>query len=213
MPVNVALSGKMASGKSTVAALIAERWGHSIIPIAGPLKLLAECAKAGDTEYASHVLEMLCCGSDVRLRDAGVVYVRLCKKYADELGGDAKPRGFLQDFGRELRSVDENIWVRVVGERALAEAAKSFVCDDLRYVNEAQWLKECGFVLVRCECADEVREYRLKQLYPNTPFTQINHPSELDLDSYPLFDYHIDTTQSTTQILAQLEDILGAPLY
>lgn len=212
MPVSVAISGKIASGKSTVARLIAEYWGLKVASIAGAIKTLAECARCGNDDYSHRLLESLC-DSDAQFLQATIVYSELREKHAAELASGDKPRAFLQDLGAGLRDVSEDIWVNSVLLRSEACSEHGFVCDDLRYENEAYRMQQSDWLLVRCECDEAVRAERIAELYPTIETTRLNHPSETALDNYPYWNLTLDTTPPIPQITEQLEDLLGERLY
>jgi hypothetical protein len=60
-------------------------------------------------------------------------------------------RRFLQDYAQAVRDLDPDFWVRAA--RGAIDAANRLslpvVVTDVRYENEARWLLERGFVLVR----------------------------------------------------------------
>lgn len=206
---NIAISGRIASGKSTVAGLLHEHWGSRVVSIAESIKLLAECARCGETEFSGNVLTLLCGDDDVKMIRASQAYAQLCLKHANELSSTPKPRAFLQDLGARLRDLDEDIWVRAVLENGKRNPEASFVCDDTRYVNEADRFAEAGWLLIRCECPAEVLLYRVKHLYPNVDPSRLTHHSETSLDNYPHWNTTIDTTQSPAEIVELLEALIG----
>ena len=64
------------------------------------------------------------------------------------------PRFALQTLGTEFgRTMEEGLWIRVMAERAKALATTEpngiIVITDLRFINEAKWLREQGSCVVR----------------------------------------------------------------
>jgi len=87
-----------------------------------------------------------------------------------------------QKIGSAFRSIDKNVWVRIVLIK-VEEIQGNVVVDDLRYLNELYLLKKHGFITIRLKRA---KRLRLKAGYD--VFDQ--HESEVELDNYPqLFDY------------------------
>jgi hypothetical protein len=104
-------------------------------------------------------------------------------------GKDGESRTVLQDLGQHLRKIDEDVWIKYAlseiqrierwGEKMREfENPISIVLDDLRYINEAQALKDNGFKLVLVLVEPEVREERIRTLYPDTPAQALLHDSE-----------------------------------
>ena len=72
------------------------------------------------------------------------------KETARELFGmTEKDRTLLQGIGDKMRQIDECVWIRYVMNHVIAEGFDDVVIDDLRYANEAYFLKANGFVIVR----------------------------------------------------------------
>lgn len=87
-------------------------------------------------------------------------------------------RELLQRFAEAIRcQIDEDFWVKSM--LATYQNSEDWIISDLRYENEARALKERGAVLVRI--------HRPRLGYND-------HISEVNLDNYPDFDYHIDNT-------------------
>lgn len=90
-----------------------------------------------------------------------------------------KDRRLLQWLGTEWgRDKDVNLWVNLWKDEAWYELESSptsiVVCDDLRFDNEAQVVKELGGFIVRVEASKEVRAARAESL----GMTLVEHASE-----------------------------------
>ena len=75
----------------------------------------------------------------------------------------------------------------------------NFVIDDVRYVNEVINLKKEGWLLVKIQIDDELQIKRLKKRYPNDWETHAgarHHASESEVDVIPdgLFDVVVDAS-------------------
>jgi adenylate kinase family enzyme len=98
-------------------------------------------------------------------------------------------RDTLQEVGHKMRDKDENFWVsRLV--KNLPEDV-NVVCDDLRYLNEAERLKQLGFYLVRIDTLSQTIVERRKQLGLRSIPRVVHHVSETSLDDYYGWDYRI----------------------
>lgn len=96
---------------------------------------------------------------------------------------DGEARTILQDLGTKLREIDPDVWIKYLLTRVKSiesekTGSRGVVLDDLRYVNEAKWLKKNGFTLIRVDCPFGIRESRIKALYPETIGSAMFHPSE-----------------------------------
>ena len=96
-------------------------------------------------------------------------------------------REILQQLGAVGRLADPLYWVTPVIEEAKA-SYENVIVTDLRYINEAEALKENGFILIRVDTFEEVRANR-------TTLTSQTDSSEIDLDDYQfdaIFDGNTD---------------------
>ena len=91
----------------------------------------------------------------------------------------------LQMVGMEFRALDENFWVDKVAEKIVAQQPEAAVITDVRFINEAQWIKENGGFMV------EVRRHNADGTQYIDPGRDPNHPSEIALDEYEDWDYII----------------------
>jgi len=109
-------------------------------------------------------------------------------------------RRFLQILGDGARSlVAKDVWIRWF-EFALREheeaGVENLVVDDCRYLNEVQFLRDNGFVIVRLFG----RGYGFKGELGE-------HPSETELDDWTA-DYQVDSSGSVEQAWRQLVDLM-----
>lgn len=151
----IGLSGKKRSGKNAVADVISLNSIHKVQEFAFADSLKNEVCKA--------------CGVTREYLDKNKDNFRLILQ------------GWGTDFKRRL--VDDNYWIERLGKSMLKSDANVLVVTDIRFKNEANFIREIGGLVVRvnrpCECGGCV--------------TQDNHPSEVDLDDYK-FDYIIQNT-------------------
>jgi dephospho-CoA kinase len=90
-------------------------------------------------------------------------------------------RQVLQQFSADCKRWRPDVWI----ETTLEEIAKSqtygiekFVIDDLRFIHEADILRENGFTIIRIDTPESVRMARVTKLYPDTQAEAHEHASE-----------------------------------
>lgn len=160
-PALIGLMGKARVGKDTFARHL-KQYGYTQIALAWPLKIEGLAA--------------------------GYSY--------EELFGDHKTPGvrdFLQQYGADQRAVREEYWLeQVAAWRRLGAELRSevaHVISDIRYPNEAEWVKANGGILVRIHFGD-----RPDPLL-GTPAAA--HKSETLMDGYPA-DINVVNGRGTT---------------
>jgi len=113
-------------------------------------------------------------------------------------------RSRLQEFGQNVReNVDEDFFATRTFDSicALAENGfEIFICDDMRYVNELEMMKNFG------ENVEFVRVNRSDFESILTP-EQKNHQSEVDLDDYNKWDYYINCESGIENIRCAVKNI------
>ena len=107
------------------------------------------------------------------------------KSYARILGMRGKDSRFLQKLGDALRSLDQDIFVKCLAEQVFSEEPPCVLIPDVRYVNEAEWIKRQGGVLVRVARTEpNGLQYVAQDRDPN-------HPSEAELNHYDGWGWYI----------------------
>src|SRR4030042_4873998 len=104
----------------------------------------------------------------------------------------------LQMFGTDVfRSIDKEVWVRwLAHDLALLPDTASVVVDDVRFDNEAEFLRANGFTIVRIEG----RKKKLSEI-------EMRHESERGIDAR-LIDYTILNDGYFTQFYQKVVDII-----
>lgn len=175
MVIGIAISGKLASGKTTAAQALVDELGFTLVRFAAPLKWAA-------AEIADWLFDTFRGRRDVMV--LGDIVERLKDKTTPE------GRAWLQFLGTDvMRKVYPNIWVRAFLSKVEREGLQKVVVDDVRFRNEAEVLQRAGFLMLRIEAPENVRKARLPQGYPESAFL---HPSETDLDDYQDWHHVID---------------------
>ena len=121
---------------------------------------------------------------------------RLCQVSRDEIERN-KPRfrTMLQAWGVYRReSLGDDCWVRQVIIKMLASNADIAFITDVRFQNEANYVKEMGGFLIRVS-----RDTGLND----------NHISETDLDKYEKWDGIILNTGSMEQLGIEIKDVMN----
>jgi len=103
------------------------------------------------------------------------------------VGGDIywTPREIMQELGAFYRKIDYDFWVKGLRkflQHAKLQGHKDFIITDVRYINEAKFIKSKKGFLIRIERDVENRD----QIHGAT------HESETSLDNYKDFDMYID---------------------
>lgn len=163
----VAFSGKRGTGKTTAAVYLQEEYGFVRVSFANRLKEAAEFFHPGFSKWAK-------------------------EKPRKELGGQT-PREYLITLGSHERFYDPNYWVKSTG---IEKMSGKIVVDDLRFPNEAEFLKELGAHIVRIERFE----------YLNVYGKNLDDPSETAMDNYS-FDFVIPAARNlTVEDLTQQSD-------
>jgi dephospho-CoA kinase len=109
---------------------------------------------------------------------------------------EIKDPKLLQFIGLGLRDVyGLDIWASAVEKEILEKNNMNLFICDLRFPNEAEMLKQHGFILVRI-----TRKNRIIDRDPN-------HPSETSLNNYK-FDHVIENDGTLEELYAKLENII-----
>lgn len=172
---DIGVIGRARSGKDSIGARLAHRYGYQRFAFADPLKDMA--------------LEI-----NPWVPTSPGVVVRLHRLIADvgwEYAKDHYPevRRVLQHTGQSVRERDPDYWVRAL----LADLAATdgpFVVTDVRYPNEARALARYGFRLVRVirpslgdPSPDAHESETALEGFP-TPVTILNNGSLADLNAH-----------------------------
>lgn len=197
----VVLSGKMGSGKSTVAEGLCERFGFHTISIGTMIKKVSTLLIDQPNELKSYLRNVL---KEEKPESFEELYSKLITLYRenftdatwekDEAGNYTKNESyrdltqFVATYFRDLYSQD--IWVRFIASDAmeLATSGERVVCDDLRDPSEKRILEMFGFMAVRLDISKEEQKRRLQERYGTISEELLNHPTETALDDAH-FDY------------------------
>jgi hypothetical protein len=174
----IGISGKRGTGKDSLASILRNKYGFLNLPFAEELK--------------SAVREEF----------------RLTRDHTDGWLKETPlptypgftPREIMIRYGQFFRQFDKNWWVeKVFDKMQQIKTLKSYgdemrvSISDVRFINEAQYIKKQGGILVRLERKPELNIYK----------GVVDDISETDLDLYDNFDYTIDSDHNIS--LSDLE--------
>ena len=194
---NIALSGYIGSGKTTISQRLVERYGYIRMGFADVLKdeLAAELGIPVQDLYTEGVKEqyrtqMQALGSGRRESD----YHYWVRK-------------FIEKFNSSEMQVGVGIWSKPT----------NVIVDDMRYPNELVALARLGFSTVRLDCPyeDVVQYLRGKGKTDQEIINTMNHESETSLEGEQLhgfFDYVIYAPRSKP-IDSIMADIIYKVMY
>lgn len=176
----IGISGKKKSGKNTVANFIGSLSARPVTQLAFATNLKIAVAK---------------------LMKISVVELELNKDLY---------RGLLQWYGTEYAKTKwgDDYWVKKLGNEIMVMDCPVIVITDVRFKLEADFIKDCGGVIVRVQRSEIEHSFTGKIWTPDT------HPSEVELDNYK-FDYTIpnnDTLDSLSAITRQFLQQIKLPL-
>ena len=144
--MKIAICGKMASGKSTMAEYLSLE-GFRIVSMASEVKRVGR----------------------------------------ELFGMTEKDRPLLQQIGMKMREIRQSVWLDALIREA--DTYELAVCDDVRFINEAQTLKENGWFLIKLDIDEELQKSRLRDTYGDDweiHWDNRADPSEEEVDKIPL---------------------------
>lgn len=134
----------------------------------------------------------------------------------DLFGMQVKDRPLLQQIGMRMRDIRPNVWIEYLDREAtkVSDAGSTVVVDDCRFINEAEWFKKNGWLVVRINIDEELQKSRLMQTYPDDWEIHWNNrgdASEIQVPQIPdgLVDFEIEAEDSDRIIDNLLDAIRG----
>jgi hypothetical protein len=183
----IAISGKARAGKNTVASFLVKHLGlndnnSKIVALADPMKHIAKIM------FPDASTECLFGPSELRAKI-------IPGEFLDSDDKALTYRRFLLDLGAFGRKYNNDIWLNcLVKDAELSTDKIGYICSDVRFVNEYNYLKSHGFFMIRI-----TREAS----------TKINDVSELEQDQIPNdgFDYVIENNGSMLALEEEVKKI------
>ena len=186
--VKIAICGKMASGKTTLANKVIEKHhGFGKFSLADAVKRFANFVYDIPEGYKDRV-----------------AYQKIGDGARRQLYEDVWIDTVLNEIG-----VHEGINELENGNEGFVN---HFIIDDVRYHNEVLKLRDNGWITVKIHIEEELQIERLKERYPNDWQVHVNarhHPSESEVNKIPndLFDVIVDASNDNKPF-AQVDDYL-----
>jgi dephospho-CoA kinase len=201
-PYRIAVCGLMHSGKSTIADQLV-RSGYKRQAFAAPVKEFA--ATAVNNIYFD------------KARVLGAEPWALLS--ADDLNKDKeKYRVLFQWIGNFARETfGDDFWVKLYAATYADDAGSRVVVDDLRYVNEAEFLRSRGYQIIRVERPEPARIESIQAAYEKNHGRRLKkkelkalgrHGSESEVRDIKV-DRIIQNNGSINQLLTTLNMIVG----
>ena len=194
--IKIALTGKMRSGKSTVAEILWLEYDLTRRSFGGALKYYADKMFEGSTAYPIEVEE----------------YGEPCPFDGKRDTRVKKPRKLYQDFGQAMRQLDEDIWIRHVEQAIESDKLfpdyKGVVIDDLRQPNEYEWAKANGFTIIRVNAREDRRLKRAEQAGDSFSADDLAHDTEQHVDGFSV-DYTIVNDGGLSDLKRQVDEIMS----
>lgn len=165
-------------------------------------------------DTAAEVMTQLLKKNKIMLDNIKVGFADALKKDISDLGLDISKktpniRRLLQFYGSSWRDTDPEIWIKRLSSHLSLMSPTRHVAvhiPDVRYVNEADWIKSYKGWTIRVEASDKVRAIRLK----NRNGEQIagaEHSSEVE-QSYIDADFTVTNNGGIEELEYALLDIL-----
>ena len=182
-PIRIALTGKLRSGKSTIADILWLNYDFEKVSFATTLRQVAELLFGHMHEYNN-----------------------------ESPTGYSKPRALLQTLGQKMREIDEDVWVRQAEQAVLwAEDSRrtaGVVIDDLRQPNEYEWARANGFIIIRVEADEALRLKRAEQAGDSFSEEDMAHDTEQHVDKFDV-DYTIVNNGDMDELERQVDEIMS----
>jgi len=156
----IGISGKLCSGKDTVADYLIKRMGH--------INFTKE-------SFALNLKKIIAttCGTDLETQMTQEGKNQVCPIFNKTYGTMQQEIG-----GTVLRRYDEDYWLKSLF--AKHKTGQSWIISDVRYPNEANYIKSIGGILIRVEGdPGKIRASSTRDM---------THSSEISLDNYDFFD-------------------------
>lgn len=125
-------------------------------------------------------------------------------------------RDLLQGIGEFFREFDEDVWIRYLGKQIQA-SSESIVVDDIRRLNEVEYLKSLGFRIIRIESSSETRKMRIESRMNKKISDQdwrrwSNHLTETQVNQLPV-DFTIKNKGTLDDLNNEIDYLLSKNFF
>lgn len=187
-PVMVALTGKMRSGKTTLAN-----------------RFKVQYMTNSHSSSAYKAVDVSSFGGAMKSAMKDIFYGSPIYK------DGKKPRKAIIDFAQGCRKIDKDVWVRHTLRHILFEvrdtATEYIIIDDLRQPNEYEALKAIGFNFIKVEADVSQRLERVKKLGDVGSEESLEDETERYIDTFNV-DYVINNNGDSSDAYEEFERIL-----
>jgi dephospho-CoA kinase len=112
------------------------------------------------------------------------------KKYFPDEFIKGKPRKHYQSIGQHFRSLDAEVWIKYLEKQMNQSDDENIIITDLRQFNEWQRMKELGFIFIKVEAPEDIRQMRMKYAGDVWNPDDLSHSTEREID-FLQYDYLI----------------------
>jgi len=184
----IGISGKIGSGKNYVAEVL-------LLPRLPPKPTLVMA-------LADH-FKVDACAKD------GLDYDRVFVNKDEESRRILQRRGTEEGrnkYGEDIWIRTLETWIRVYGDRGI----KRVIIADIRFQNEAAWIKKAGGTLIRVVAPARTHARMHTEATSDDAYARIQtHVSETDLDAYTAFDYVVHNDDADNDVLHVLRELFA----
>lgn len=216
-PLRIALSGKMAAGKTVLARRMAKVMNMTVLSFGSYVKsfcsTLSNYNKDKDLSILMPMLNNLARINNVDIKDLLTETLSLANKFdginyswteSSQPIAEVKTkeiRNMIQTVGHTIRSkFNDDFWINCLIKNL--EFNGRYVVDDVRYPNELQALVDNGFFVIRINVNKEDQIKRLIARDGEYSETALIHPSEVLLDKAN-FDIYVNNNIALPNYLAR----------
>jgi len=122
-----------------------------------------------------------------------------------------KDRSLLISVASKMREIDPDVWAKYVINQIKNENNKNCIIDDLRFQNEADYLKN-DWLMISLTTPKEVRIERIKEIYKENyedHIKNMEHISETDKIELPENTIYIDTSINYEELKEKVKEIIS----
>lgn len=180
----VGITGKIGSGKSTIAQYLVDHFDFEEYSFAKPLKQIGEIFGFSQKQLY---------GSQQDKLSLHPYWKISAREFLQKVGTDL----FRQALPKIIPEIKDSVWVDLF--KISYKNDKNYVISDVRFLNEAQAIKEMGGIIIKTERFNTV---------VSTEMSETKHLSENELETIP-YDFIIDNNKSYQIAAEQVENIIN----
>ena len=198
--MRIAFAGPRGTGKTTLALHLARNYEFARRSLASPLKQIISGLPRDAQERHRYLMEW----AEELYPDAPLaIRAKFATQAAALFRQEPDPGRRAQQLGTDIgRALDSQVWIRYFLRHL---PAGDVVCDDVRFEDEAEALREAGFIMIRLRAPAEALASRLASRAGER--RDPGHPSEHGLEGLPddYWDAAWDTSEPLETTLSRLD--------